>query len=116
MSLLFLLMGSHTAWGAWELYREDESVVASVNILSYEPYHGQPSVWVRWHYVKPKGGEGGVKIQFTASCSQHRLFAIATYPYDRAGDYLKPQKNQPPIEYPLKPDSLNDATYRLLCR
>jgi hypothetical protein len=59
----------------------------------------------------------GAKIQFTANCTGHRLFEIASSPYDVAGNYL-PEKKQyeSPKEYLLTPGSLNEATYKLLCR
>jgi hypothetical protein len=115
--VLFLMVTSNIASADWELYRKDKKVISSVDILSYKPFHGQPSVWVRWHYVTPKHGVGGRKIQFTANCSRRRLFEIARHPYNADGKYLTPNKHyDSPIEYPLTPNSLNEATYKLLCR
>ena len=116
-SVLFIMVTSNPAFADWELYRKERGLVASVDILTYESFHGQPSVWVRWHYLTPENGVGGHKIQFTANCSLHRLFEIAIYPYNAEGKYLKPDKHYAsPKEYPITPDSLNEATYDLLCR
>lgn len=116
-SLIVMMATSNAAFADWELYRKGKTVIASVDILTYEPFHGQPSAWVRWHYVTPRNGVGGRKIQFTANCSQHRLFEVASYPYDAAGEYLAPHKYYgSPKEYSIAPNSLNEATYQLLCR
>ena len=116
LSVLFLMVTTNTVLADWQLYKKDNKIIASVDYLSYEPFHDRPSVLVRWHYRTPRKGVGGLKIKFTADCSKHRLFEIAAYPYDVGGNYLKPHKNyNSPIEYPIAPDSLNDATYKLLC-
>ena len=115
-SLIVIMATSNAAYADWELYRTDKKVIASVDVLSYDPFHGRPSVWVRWHYVTAINSVGGLKIQFTANCSQHRLFEIATYPYNVAGKYLTPHKNyNSPKEYAITPNSLDEATYKLLC-
>lgn len=116
VSLALVLVTSNAALANWQVYREDDRVVASVDTLSFEPFHGQPSVWVRWHYVRPRKGVGGVKIQFTAQCPKRKLFEIATYPYDTKGNFLTPHKNyDKPKEYSITPNSLNASTYQLLC-
>ena len=117
LSVLFMVLTTDTALADWQLYRKDTNIIASVNYLSYESFHGQPSVLVRWHYRTPRKGVGGLRIQFTADCRKHRLFEIAAYPYDVAGKYLNPpEKNyHSPVEYPVTPGSLNEATYQLLC-
>ena len=116
LSVLFLMVTATTVSADWQLYKEDKNIIASVNYLSYESFHNRPSVVVRWHYRTPRKGVGGLRIQFTADCKKHQLFEIAAYPYDLDGKYLKPHKNySTPIEYPITPGSLNDATYKLLC-
>ena len=116
LSVLFLMVTVNTVSADWQLYKEDRNIIASVDYLSYESFHNRPSVLVRWHYRTPRKGVGGLRIQFTADCKKHQLFEIAVYPYDISGKYLKPHKNlNTPIEYLIAPDSLNDATYKLLC-
>ena len=116
LALIIVMFISSAALADWELYRRDRSITASVDILSFAPFHGQPSVWVRWHYDTPQNGVGGVKLRFTANCLDHRLYEIAEYPYDTKGNFLPPQKRYgSPKEYPVTPDSLTEATYNLLC-
>lgn len=118
MLLTVILLALSTAVSAdWRMYRKDTTVIASVNYISHAPFRGKPSVWVRWHYVKPRNGVGGVKIQFAADCKEQRLFEIAAERYDLKGNYLGAQKwYDAPKEYPLTAGSLNEATYNLLCR
>ncbi|GFO56961.1 hypothetical protein GMSM_39680 [Geomonas sp. Red276] len=114
--VIVLVSTSTAAQANWQLYRKDRQVAASFDLLSFAPYHGQPAVWVRWHYVTPRSGLGGVKLLFTADCQKHRLYDVAEYPYDTAGEFLTPRKHyRSPKEYPLSPGSLNEATYKLLC-
>ena len=116
LSVLLLIATTDTVLADWQLYKEDNNIIASVDYLSYESFHNRPSVLVRWHYRTPRNGVGGLRIQFTADCAKHRLFEIAAYPYDVDGKYLKPHKKyNSPIEYPIVPGSLNDETYKLLC-
>ena len=116
LTVLLLMATTDTVLADWQLYKKDDRIIASVDYLSYASFHNRPSVMVRWHYRAPREGVGGLKIEFTADCRKHRLFEIAAYPYDAGGKYLKPHKNyHSPIEYPIAPGSLNDATYKLLC-
>jgi hypothetical protein len=116
LSILFVMVSSSAVFANWRAYREDKSVIASFDYLSFESFHNQPSVWVKWHYVIPRKGVAGIKLQFTANCPEHRLFEIAAYPFDADGRYLKPKKSyDSPKEYPITPGSLNEATYKLLC-
>ena len=116
LSVLFLTVTTNTALADWQLYKKDKDIIASVDYLSYESFHDRPSVLVRWHYRTPRKGVGGLRIQFTADCRKHRLFEIAAFPYDVGGNYLKAHKNyDTPIEYPITQDSLNEATFKLLC-
>lgn len=117
LAALMIMVVSDTAGANWRVYRKDKSVIASVNYLSYASFRGQPSVWVRWHHVNPRKGKGGEKIQFTAKCSERRLFEIAYRSYDTKGNYIISIKNfDSPKEYTVTPHSLNEATINLLCR
>ncbi|WP_298266795.1 hypothetical protein [Geobacter sp.] len=117
LSVFLLAAATGTAFADWQLYRKDKAVVASFDILSFASFRHQPSVWVRWHYVTPRKGVAGIKIHFTANCSKHRLYEIATLPYDTDGNYLADNEHpDTPREYPLRHNSLNKATYELLCR
>jgi hypothetical protein len=114
---LLVLATISTANAEWQLYRNDSDTIASYNYDTFEPFKGNPSVWVKWHYVTPRDGIAGVRIQFVADCSKRKLYEISEYPYGPGGAYLDPTLNvDDPKEYPLTPDSLNEATYRLLCR
>jgi hypothetical protein len=117
LALLIVMMAAGTAFAEWQLYREDTKVTASFDIASFAPFRGKPSVWVRWNYVTPRNGIGGKKIQFAADCAAHKLFEIASNPYDPKGNYLTWSRNyDKPKEYATTPGSLNEATYKLLCR
>jgi hypothetical protein len=119
LALLMVAMLAGVADANWRLYHRDKEVVASFDYLSRASFRGQPAVWVRWHYVTPRNGTGGTKLQFTANCPAHKLYEIESLPYDTSGNYLSSRKRKHydvPKEYPLEPGSLNDATYKLLCR
>lgn len=114
---LLVLTTISTANADWQLYRKDSDTIASYNQDTFEPFKGNPSVWVKWHYITSRDGIAGVRIQFVADCSTQKLHEISLYPYGPGGAYLDPTLNSnDPKEYPLTPDSLNEATYRLLCR
>jgi hypothetical protein len=113
---LLALMVAVPVCASWQQYRQDESVSASFDIDTFAPFRGNPSVWVRWHYVVAKNGIGGMKIQFMADCQAQKLFEIAANPYDADGNYLTASNYfDAPIEFPVTPGSLNEATYKLLC-
>ena len=115
---LFIVMAATGAAEAnWRLYHKDNAVVASFDYLSRASLNGRPAVWVRWHYVAPRGGVGGEKLLFTADCTAHKLYEVKALTYDTGGTYLPKRKRTPPTpqEYSLPPGSLNEATYRLLC-
>ena len=115
-TLLFLLASATFVCADWRMYRKDDDIVASVNYISRSSFHGKPAVWVRWHYVTPKNGVGGVKIQFAADCPKHKLLEIERHPYNAEGIYLTHGKSyKSPPEYPVTPGSINEATYKLLC-
>lgn len=115
--VIIILSTNASAMAQWHRYWEDKRVTAAYKSGSFAPFHNQPSVWVRWHNRSPAGEYGGELIQFSADCNRHRLFEIATIPYDRQGNYLAEQKHyDAPLEYPLNRGTLNGATYRLLCR
>ena len=117
VALLIPLATAGPAFAMWQPYREDASVVASFDYDSFASIQGKPSVRVRWHYVTPRNGVGGVKIQFTADCAARKLFEIASTPYDPQGNYMESDQHQDqPKEYAVTPGSLNEATYKLLCR
>ncbi len=112
---VFVLTG--TAVAEWQPYRTEYGVVASYNYDTFASFQGNPSVWVRWHYDTPRKGVAGVTIHFTADCSSHTLYEIAENTYGPGGDYLSTTQNyENPKEYPVSPGSLNEDTYRLLCR
>ena len=117
VALLIVMATASPASAIWQPYRENGTVIASYDYDSFAPFQGKPSVQVRWHYVTPLNGVGGVKIQFTADCTARRLFEIASTPYDPQGNYLESDQHQDqPKEYAITPGSLNEATYKLLCR
>ncbi|HET6420623.1 MAG TPA: hypothetical protein VFG19_10730 [Geobacteraceae bacterium] len=117
LAVAIVIAASGTTFANWQVYREDKSIVASVDYLSRASFRGKPSVWVRWHFKQPRKGIGGVKIQFTADCARRNLYEIAYIPYDTKGNYLTPSENyDSPKQYTVTPHSLNEATYRLLCR
>lgn len=117
LAVLIVATAASTAFAEWQLYREGEGVIASFNLDSFAPFQGKPSVWVRWQYVAPRDGVGGMKIQFMADCAAHKLYEIAADPYDPDGNYLASNRYyDAPKEFPVTPDSLNGATYQLLCR
>jgi len=117
LALLIVMATTVQAAANWRVYREDETVIASFNYLSFASFHNQPSVWVKWHNVSKKARYGGTKIQFTANCANHRLFEINSVPYDHEGNFLAENPHyDSPKEYPLKHNDLNKATYRLLCK
>lgn len=117
LAMAMVLMTAGGAAADWQVYREGKTVIAAVDYISYAPYHNQPSVWVRWHYVKPRQGVAGRKIQFTADCGHHRLFEIASATYNTAGDFIATNKYyHAPREFPIKPGSLNETTFELLCK
>jgi hypothetical protein len=116
-AVLMVLTLSGTAFADWQLYWNGKDITASFDLLSREPFRGKPSLWVRWQYVTPRNGIAGIKIQFTADCSGHRLYEISRVSYDPAGNYLKLKKNyDSPKQYGITPGSLNEATYQLMCR
>ncbi len=115
--LLVLLFTTGVANADWQLYKKEGNVIASYDYLSFSPFKGNPSVWVRWEYVSPVKGIGGKKIQFTADCKASKLSAIASVPFDASGKYLAmDEQYDSPKEYPLAGSPLNKATYKLLCR
>lgn len=119
LALLIVVTTAATADANWRLYRKDKEVVASFDYLSRTSFRGQPAIRARWHYVVPRNGVGGVKLQFTADCSARKLFEIEALPYDASGNYITARKRtryDAPKEYPLTSGSLNEATYKLLCR
>ena len=117
LALLIVMATTVQATANWQVYREDETVIASFNYLTFAPFRNQPSVWTKWHNVSQKARYGGKKIQFTADCAKHRLFEINSVPYDHEGNFLAENpRYDSPKEYPLKHNDLNKATYRLLCK
>jgi hypothetical protein len=117
LAILLVAAASGTAFADWQLYWKGKNLTASFDLLSREPFRGKPSLWVRWNYVTPRKGIAGVKIQFTADCAGRRLYEVSEVPYDTGGNYLKLRKNyDSPKEYGITPGSLNEATYRLMCR
>jgi Surface-adhesin protein E len=116
VTLLFVLATTSAVFADWRPYREDSTIIASFDYLSFASFHGQPSVWVRWHYVSPRNGVGGTKIHVTANCAEHRLYEIESNRYDTKGNYLaETKKYNPPKERSLAPGSLDEATFKLLC-
>jgi len=114
--LLIILITACPCLANWRVYSEDKNIVASFDDLSRASFQGKPSLWVRWHYVHPENGVGGVKIQFTAHCAQHRLYEINSDPYDTERNFLGLiRREDAPREYPVTPGSLNEATYKLMC-
>jgi hypothetical protein len=117
LALLIVTLAASTAFAEWQLYGEDTKVIASFDIASFAPFRGKPSVWVRWNYVTPRNGVGGVQIHFMADCAAQGLYEIASNPYDPEGNYLTSSRSyDKPKEYAVTPGSLNEATYNLLCR
>ncbi len=117
LAAIVVIATSGTAFANWQVYREDINIIASVDYLSHAAFRGKPSVWVQWHFKHPRKGIGGVKIQFTADCTRRGLYEIAYIPYDIKGNYLRSTQNyDSPRQYTVTPHSLNEATYRLLCR
>jgi hypothetical protein len=116
LTLVIIMATAGQAFAIWQLYKEDSKVVANFNYDSFAPFRGKPSVWVKWQYTTPMNGVAGKKLQFTADCSARKLFEIAVIPFDADGNYLQPNEHfDAPMEYPLTPGSLNEATYNLLC-
>lgn len=116
MLLALLTMIAPPAFGDWQLYWQDAHTAASFDILSRTPFKGQPALWTNWRFTPPRKGLGGKKIQFTADCRKHKLFEIASAPYDANGIYLPEADHyDAPREYPLTGNPLNKATYSLLC-
>lgn len=117
LALLIVLATSAQAVADWQVYHENDKIIASFDYVTFAPFHNQPSVWVRWHNESKTAQYGGRKIQFTADCANHRLFEIDSVPYDHDGNFLaeKPMYDSPK-EYPLRNSDLNEATYRLLCK
>ena len=117
LAALIVITSANPVCAMWQLYKEDKGVIASFDYDSFAPVNGNPSAWVRWQYATPQNDIGGREIQFTADCSNHKLYEIATNPYDADGNYLASNENlDPPKEFPVTPGSLNGATYDLLCR
>ncbi len=116
LMVFVILFTASPALANWQLYWEDQNIVASFDYLSRSSFQGKPCLWVRWHYVHPRKGVGGVKIQFTADCAQHRLYEINSDPYDTEGNFLGLiRREDAPKEYPVTPRSLNEETYDLMC-
>lgn len=116
VTALLLLTLTASAAADWQLYYDDGKIVASYDVLSRAPFREQPSLWVRWHYAAPQDGVGGKKIEFTAQCSEHRLFEVRTIPYDANGNYLEESDHlKTPKEVPVDSTPLAKATYELLC-
>ncbi len=114
--LFIILITASPALANWRMYSEDKNVVASFDYLSRASFRGKPSLWVRWHYANPGKGPAGVKIHFAADCAEHRLYEIASDPYDTEGNYLGMIKREDaPKDYAVTPGSLNEATYKLMC-
>jgi len=117
LALAIIMTTCTTSFAEWQLYHQDSSIIASYNYDSFAPFRGNPSAWVRWHYVSPRDGMGGMKVQFTADCAAGKLYEIASTPYDTEGNYLASNQHfDAPKEYPVTSGSLNKATYKLLCR
>ena len=116
LALVIVLSTTAQAVANWQVYREDDEVIASYDYVSFAPFHNQPSVWVKWYNVSPKAPYGGIKIQFTADCANHRLFEINSVPFDHDGNYLAESPSyDSPKEYPVSHNDLSEATYKLLC-
>ena len=117
IALLIALAGPAPAFANWQVYHEDDRIIASFDYVTFAPFRNQPSVWVRWHNVSKKDEFGGRKIQFAADCEKQRLFEINSIPYDHKGNFLEARPHfDSPQEYRLRHNKLNEATYRLLCR
>ena len=116
LALLAIVVLAGPASAEWQRYHDDGSITASFDIASFAQFQGKPSVWVRWHYDSPRDGIGGMKLQFTAECDQDELYEIDVIPYDADGNYLAEDRHyDAPKEYPVTPDSLNEATLAILC-
>lgn len=108
---------SGPAFADWQTYWKDKNITADFDYLSREPFRGKPSIWVKLYYATPRKEIGGVKTQFTADCAGHRLYEIASDQFDTGGNFLGLNKHyDSPKEYKMTPGSLNEATYRLMCR
>lgn len=117
LGVLIILATTAQAMANWQLYRENDEVIATYDYVSFAPFRNQPSVWVKWYNVSQNAKYGGLKIQFTADCENHRLFEINLVPYDHEGNFLAESPSyDTPKEYPLNHNDLNEATYKLLCR
>ena len=117
LALALLTVLATQAVAYWQVYHEDDKVIASYDYVTFATFRSQPSVWVRWHNVSKKAKYAGKKIQFTADCTNHRMYEIDSVPYDHDGNFLaeKPMYDSPK-EYALRNSDLNEATYRLLCK
>ncbi len=116
MAVVLSVAASGTAFADWQLYWKGDNITATFDLLSREPFHGKPSLWVKWNYAKPMNGIAGIKLQFMADCSGHRLYKIYEIPYDAGGNFLKPKKYYAsPREYKIIPASPGEATYKLMC-
>lgn len=119
LALVIIVATTAAAEANWRLYRKDKDVVASFDYLSRTSFRGQPAIWVRWHYLTPRNGVAGMKMQFTADCRSRSLYEIESLPYDSAGNYipsLKRKHYDSPKPYPIPPGSLNEATFKLMCQ
>ena len=115
--LLMILATSSQAGANWRVYLQNDEVIASYDYVTFAPFRKQPSVWVKWYNVSQKTKQGGIKLQFTANCADHKLFEINSIPFDHNGNFLGESPSyDSPKEFPLDHNALNEATYKLLCR
>ena len=111
VALLIVLAGTAPAFANWQVYHEDDRIIALFDYVTFAPFRNQLSVWVRWHNVSKKDEYGGRKIQFVADCEKQRLFEINSFPYDHKGNFLEARPHfDSPREYRLRHNKLNEAT------
>ncbi len=115
-ALFLVVIAVMPAQASWQQYRLDDSVSAAYDIATFSPFRGNPSVWVKWDYLTPQNGTAGMKIHFSADCRAGKLLEFTAIPYDTDGNYLAEKDfADAPVEFPVTPGSLNEATYKLLC-
>ena len=116
VAIMVILSLPGAAFAQWQRYWEDSEITAAFKHQSFGKFRDYPSVWVRWHYRSSDQKYGGMLLHFMANCEEHRLLEITSIPYDHNGRDLEASRHHDaPIDYPVEKDTLNGATYKLLC-
>jgi hypothetical protein len=113
---LGFLSAANISHAEWKKLAETKSTLFYYDTSSFGSFRGQPTLWMKT-MSKATPRDGYKKAQFTANCSERRLFVLVTLKYDSNDNQTVSEKQyEDPYEFVVSPDSINEDVYNKLCK